>query len=396
MSIGGYPEQPSASTPPSIRNLIAQGESQGLEFKSSVRYDYQTRKVNRELTKVIAKTIAGFLNTEGGTLLIGVSDSGSILGIANDLATLSKSNTDAFERTLRNALATYLGVEIGPNILVEFIEFDNSTVSKVSCPRYHSPVFFHDGDRQEFYVRDGNQTRPLDVRACHQYIRAHWPTEEPVTTESLREIVSQVFREHFLQGLPHEVRTIVEDEFRDRRQPEFQPTTGRETPPLWIKVGTRRVLDLFLSPLARSAGWKRLFLISPWISDIGHPASLTSDQLLKRLRDDGTTAYVVTRPPEDEWHERALKRIGETGRANVVLVPGLHTKLYTAVTDYGSFAMLGSANFTQQALINREIGLLVTSYSDGRRLVSQLNYEAAQIYRLPERSQIYRASFKMT
>lgn len=395
MSAGGYPEQPEASAGPSISALITRGEGQALELKSSLRYDYQTRNVNRELTKVIAKTIAGFLNAEGGTLLIGVSDAGEILGIANDLATLSKRNTDAFEITLRNALGTYLGVEVGPTVLVQFIEVDNSTVSKVSCPRYRAPVFFHDGDRQEFYVRDGNQTRPLDVRACHQYIRVHWPSEQSVTTDSLREIVSQVFREHFPQVLPNEVRAIVEGEFGDRRQPGFQPATDREVPP-WVKVGTRRVLDLFLVPLARSAGWKRLFLISPWISDIGHPASLTSNQLLKRLRDDGTTAYVVTRPPEDEWHERAVKRIGETGRANVVLVPDLHTKLYTAVTNYGSFALLGSANFTQQALINREIGLLITSYSDGRQLVSQLNYEAAQIYRLPERNQIYRASFKMT
>ena len=48
-----------------------------------------------------------------------------ILGIANDLVALPKRNTDAFEITLRNALGTHLGVEIGPNVLVEFIEVDN-------------------------------------------------------------------------------------------------------------------------------------------------------------------------------------------------------------------------------------------------------------------------------
>jgi hypothetical protein len=169
-----------------------------------------------------------------------------------------------------------------------------------------------------------------------------------------------------------------------------------EVVPQWLRVSTRQVLDLFLEPLARSTGWKRLYLISPWISEIQHSASLTSDQFLKRLKDEGTTVYVVTRPPTSEWHETALARLGATGRVNVALVPELHIKLYTALTNYGSFAMLGSANFTQQALINREIGLLINSYSDGRKLVTELNYEAAQIYRLPGRKLLYRASFNAT
>jgi hypothetical protein len=57
--------------------------------------------------------------------------------------------------------------------------------------------------------------------------------------------------------------------------------------------------------------------------------------------------------------------------------------------------MLGSANFTQQGLSNQEIGLLVNSYADGKKLVSELHYEAAQMYRLPERHLAYRASLRL-
>jgi hypothetical protein len=378
-----------------IRRLVASGESAHLEFKASLRFDFATHSVNSALTKTVAKTIAGFLNVAGGTLLIGVSDDGDFVGLQHDLDTLSKRNLDAFERTLRNSVASYLGVHIGPALGVSFVHIDGVTVARVTCLPHDSPVFVRDGDRQEFYIRDGNLTRPLDVRTTHEYIRRHWAEDRPITAESVRDVVSELLHEHLSGIQPEALRSMIVGAFQEAAVPQPPIPAVGEAPPDWLRVSTRSVLDLFLGPLARSAGWKRLYIISPWISEIQHSASLTSDQFLKRLKDDGTTAYVVTRPPTSEWHQTALARLGATGRVNVALVPELHIKLYTALTSYGSFAMLGSANFTQQALINPEIGLLINSYSDGRKLVSELNYEAAQIYRLRERELLYRASFNV-
>ena len=70
-----------------IRQLLAQVESQHLEFKSSMRWDIKEGRLNKELTNAIAKTIAGFMNSEGGTLLIGVDDHGNVLGLEKDFAT---------------------------------------------------------------------------------------------------------------------------------------------------------------------------------------------------------------------------------------------------------------------------------------------------------------------
>ena len=56
--------------------------------------------------------------------------------------------------------------------------------------------------------------------------------------------------------------------------------------------------------------------------------------------------------------------------------------------------MLGSANFTQQSLSNREIGLLVNAYLEGKRVVKDLNYEASQIYRMPGRTLAHKANFR--
>ena len=154
---------------------------------------------------------------------------------------------------------------------------------------------------------------------------------------------------------------------------------GEETV-TWLEVGTRRVITLFLDSLSRSHKWSRLYIISPWISTINIPGVLTSRQLIRRARDDRTTIYVVTRPPEQVWHREAVEELSESGVANVKLLPELHTKLYYADTAQATFAMFGSANLTQASLGNRELGVLVRSVGGGVAIVRQLFHEAAEIY----------------
>ncbi|KKL69002.1 hypothetical protein LCGC14_2119350, partial [marine sediment metagenome] len=95
----------------SLPEYLTSGESTILEFKSSARWDYYQEKVNKDLEFVIIKTIAGFMNTEGGTLLIGVTDDGEIIGVENDLKTLKKKDRDGYELLLNDLISSYIGVE---------------------------------------------------------------------------------------------------------------------------------------------------------------------------------------------------------------------------------------------------------------------------------------------
>jgi len=88
----------SANLPPvSIEDLIEEGESDELEFKSSLRWDVCDGCVNKKLEEVIIKTVAAFTNSDGGTLLIGVDDDGNVLGLENDYAALGNADKDKFE-----------------------------------------------------------------------------------------------------------------------------------------------------------------------------------------------------------------------------------------------------------------------------------------------------------
>ena len=159
----------------SLSELIAQDESKRLEFKASLQYDLEKRNVSKEVRKSIAKAVAAFLNTDGGTLVIGVHNSKEILGIANDLKTLgSKGDLDNFELTFRNVIREYLPAEFGPLVEMKFAEQDGKTVAIVQCQGAPKEVFFTDGKEVTFYVRSGNSSQPLNPRAALEYIKAHW------------------------------------------------------------------------------------------------------------------------------------------------------------------------------------------------------------------------------
>jgi hypothetical protein len=391
-----------------IRTVIAQGESAQVEFKATLRFDLRTRQVNKALPKVVGKTMAGFLNAEGGTLLIGVSDDGEVTGLQLDLDTLTRKNLDGFELTLRNVLGRFLGLEVASRIDVEFAELDGRQVAMATCRQHSSPVFFQDSDRSLFYVRAGNQTFSLDLPDAFKYIADQWPTDQVLNREDVKDTVREVLKElsppppsAVLANLPggatpgSEIERVALADGGGIGQPTegrgISPGSISEPSPPWLKIGTRKVIDLFLEGLVTATGWNRIYIVSPWISDFTESASLTFDRLLSRLTHERATAYVVTRPPTEEWHQAAIQRLGETGRANVALVPDLHAKLYTARTDSGSFALLASANFTQKSLGNRELGMLVNAFSTGRSVVKKLDHEAAEIYRSPGRRLLFRA-----
>jgi predicted HTH transcriptional regulator len=159
---------------PTIADLIAQGENDRVEFKSSMRWDFKTEKVNKHLREVIARTIAGMLNSEGGNLLIGVADDGMVLGIEQDLRTLHKKNADGFQLILTDIVKNYLGIEYIPYVRPRFELVDGKRICVVSVEKSPTPVFLAAGDIHTFWVRMGNSTRILDIKAATRYIQTHW------------------------------------------------------------------------------------------------------------------------------------------------------------------------------------------------------------------------------
>lgn len=151
-------------------NLINQGENQFLEFKSSIRFDYQLKKVNVELETVIAKTIVGFMNAKGGKLIIGVNDNGKVLGLENDYNTLKLKNVDGFEQKVYQIISKFIGKEYCAYITVFFQEIEKNTICIIDVEKTKEPAYVIIGSDTIFYLRTGNSTRPLSIKEAIHFI----------------------------------------------------------------------------------------------------------------------------------------------------------------------------------------------------------------------------------
>jgi hypothetical protein len=161
--------------PTSIENLIALGEGPQLEFKSSMRWDYKTHTTNKSLEMVVAKTVAAFLNTDSGSLLIGVSDDGTILGLEADYRTLGKRpNRDGYQQFLVNLLNQTLGKVACASSNIEFGTISGQEVCCVHVKASPKPVYLQDGGGSKLYVRSASTTQELDAKDAVSYVEGHW------------------------------------------------------------------------------------------------------------------------------------------------------------------------------------------------------------------------------
>jgi uncharacterized membrane protein YeaQ/YmgE (transglycosylase-associated protein family) len=161
-----------------LEELLAAGESEHLEFKSSARYNRHTKERDPAIELVIARTIAAFANTSGGTLLIGVDDDGQPVGLANDLRFQKGGDLDRYELWLHDLLARCLGRAALRHVHVGFASVADVEVCRVTVRPADRPFFVrpHVGDkRAQFHVRLGNSSRELAVDEAVEYVAAHWP-----------------------------------------------------------------------------------------------------------------------------------------------------------------------------------------------------------------------------
>ncbi len=161
-------------TTTAVGDLITQGENDHVEFKASIRWDFKENAINKNLQETIAVAITGMLNGKGGILLIGVTDNGTVLGIEKDLQTLRKPTTDGFQLALTDIDKTYVGLEYMAYIRTRFELIDGKHICVVSIEKSPTPVFLATGDVHKFWVRMGNSTRSLDVKATMSYVQANW------------------------------------------------------------------------------------------------------------------------------------------------------------------------------------------------------------------------------
>ena len=156
--------------------LLNQHESKTLEFKSTLRWNLREEKKDPAIvTHSVLKTIAAFLNTEGGDLLIGVADDKSIVGVDADRF----DSEDKFLLHLSHVIGAALGDRAGTCVDAQMEIVEGKTVCLVSCQRSPEPIYFkwrgiEEHEEGDFYVRSGAQTVKLNPESATEYVRTRF------------------------------------------------------------------------------------------------------------------------------------------------------------------------------------------------------------------------------
>jgi hypothetical protein len=153
-------------------------EGDTVEFKSSLRWDYNLQKLNPVLEKQVVKAVVGFLNSDtGGNLVIGMDDQKQVLGLEPDYSTLNtRPNRDGFEQKLQQVLFAAIGERCCAKWLkISFCSLHGKDLCVVKISPASEAIYPRDKDSQDtLYVRIGNTTRPLNAREAVAFAADRW------------------------------------------------------------------------------------------------------------------------------------------------------------------------------------------------------------------------------
>ncbi|MDE2732716.1 MAG: DUF262 domain-containing protein [Bacteroidota bacterium] len=160
-----------------IRSLIESGESATVEFKSTAWFNLYSKNHDDNIKWAVVKTVAAFMNTHGGTLLIGVDDRGALVGIVEDFPFVKGNDRDGWERWLTTTVKNALGSVAATDLSLSYCTIEDRTIARIDVRPGTGPTFAkRKGKTQQiFYARLNNATQELSGPDLIKYQQQHWP-----------------------------------------------------------------------------------------------------------------------------------------------------------------------------------------------------------------------------
>ena len=151
----------------STKEIIERGENDYVEFKSTLRWNLHSGKKDKAIENAALKTLAAFMNVNGGTLIVGVADEGNILGLETDKFT----NHDKLLLHLTKIIQDRIG-----SLYIKFLHFSIENISgkdilRIDCTPSSIPAYLKDGNAEYFYIRTGPSTTNLRLSKVYAYIK---------------------------------------------------------------------------------------------------------------------------------------------------------------------------------------------------------------------------------
>ncbi len=155
------------------------GETREVEYKQTARWNVREQRRDKAMEEVIVKTVAGMLNDHGGTLLIGVTDDGEPVGLADDYALVKPSNADGFVNWLDTLFDSRLG-HVGSNRLtIRMDQVDDHDICRIDIPASSRPIWVKSPKGADtLYQRRNNSTRAIPADEIDTFLSDHFKIDE--------------------------------------------------------------------------------------------------------------------------------------------------------------------------------------------------------------------------
>ncbi|HXH57074.1 type I restriction enzyme endonuclease domain-containing protein, partial [Iamia sp.] len=159
-----------------IEEIIDNDEDVAVEFKSTARWDLREGKASKVIEDAIVKTVAGFLNTDGGSLLIGIGPDREVIGLAHDYAKVQPKNGDGFVNWLTTHLIAALGHPPVTRTRARIAVHEGKEICRLDVAASPTAVRAKTSKAENvFYLRMNNSTRAVPDDEAIEYCAVRWP-----------------------------------------------------------------------------------------------------------------------------------------------------------------------------------------------------------------------------
>jgi len=172
-----------------IPDILQRGEGLTVEFK----------KAKNKVPESLFETICAFLNRNGGTVLLGVLDNGTVEGIEKDAVQQMKKDIANLSNNPQKLFPTFL-------LDVEVVEYEQKSLIKIFIPvssqvhRCNGLVYDRNADG-DFILRTDEQIKQCYMRKNNAY--------------SENTVYPYLYESDFVPGIVQRVRKIIKINFPD-------------------------------------------------------------------------------------------------------------------------------------------------------------------------------------
>jgi type I restriction enzyme, R subunit len=159
----------------STDELLGGDETYEVEFKSTARWNLEESRKDKRMEDAVVKTIAAFLNADGGTLFIGVADDRTPIGLAHDCAVVKPPTADGFVNWLTTHLINALKHPAVMRTRTRIEPAAGVDICRIDVAKSSAPVRAEMSDKADvFWVRMNNTTRAWPDDEIDEYIADRW------------------------------------------------------------------------------------------------------------------------------------------------------------------------------------------------------------------------------